>query len=149
MVFVELACCRIVAIALFGNGQREDVDGGIGNRRDDGGGIFGRDENLGDRSCKVQSLTRGAPFDPREEAGLRRKLIPNSRRAQRDAPDPPVAAFERKDVVDICRLVGPVECADAKVEDANAMLRGPVGGRFDRPPKKVGRSCRQASAHSL
>ena len=50
MTFIEHPCCRIMAIALFRNGERNDFYIGTRHCFNQGGGAFGRDKHIFDRA---------------------------------------------------------------------------------------------------
>jgi hypothetical protein len=121
---------RVAMIALLGDGQRRDMDGGIGERRDHPLGRLGRHQRVVDRSDQVPPAGRAALLDD-VEAVLRDERVADRRRPQRDADDAPARIARRHRVVGIDRLVRAVERAEAEMDDAAARAIAGIAERRD------------------
>ena len=75
MVLVQLAGRRIVAIALLGDGQGDDADGGVGHRREQRRWIFRSHDDAPQSADDAQRLAFGRPYGERVETVLRRERI--------------------------------------------------------------------------
>ena len=118
MRFVERGGRRIVAVALLGDGQRDDLHGRIAQAPQQRFRVFGRDQRLLERADHLQPLALGAAHRQRVEIVLRLERVAHRGRAQARADDAPahVAGGERG--LGVHRLMRALERADAEMHDA-------------------------------
>jgi hypothetical protein len=89
MLCVELAGLRRVAIALLGDGQRDDARGGIGHPRDQARGIGRRDKRIEHRTDNPVFGAGAGTNGQRIEAILRDEGVARVRTSQAGADDAP------------------------------------------------------------
>ena len=135
MIQVELAAGRIVAIALLRDGEADDARVLVGDARQHGLRILGRDQRFQQAADRGQPLARLAMFvrvaqRQRVQAVLRRQRVAGVGLAQRDAADAPGLARTggQRRLVDRGQMRAR-KGAQAQVHDAGAQA-GPV---VDRP----------------
>ena len=114
---------RIVAIALLRDGQRDDVDGRIGDAREQRGARSRRGTtSRARRRSRAPSSPRRALLEHRIEPVLRRERRAMARGVLRLTPQMPQRGSPRSIVVGVDRLVRAVERAEAEMDDADAGL---------------------------
>ena len=131
---IERAGRGVVAVALLGHGQRDDVDARIGDAPHQRRRVGSGEERLAHRADHAQ---RDAILRARDHAVkpvLGRERRGGARRLHRNAEDAP-ARIGRQHAVGEHRLMRAVECAEAQVDDADADRTRIVGGALDVPGK--------------
>src|SRR5438132_3510820 len=116
---VELAGRWIVAIAPFGNGERDDPRAGRGEARTHRVTLVAQEQHLAHAADHAAADAAWTLFDGRVEAILRRKPVANIRRAQAHAADPPGGGFQRQRIVAVNSGLRAMEGADAEMNDAD------------------------------
>ena len=128
-------------IAAFGDGQRHDADVWIGERRDDGGEVA-RLQVIDHRADDMRLAPLRLLLDHGGQPILRRQEIPRlavpvHHPGADDRPVLPLAGG--KQPVQIIGLMGPVEIADAEMQDARGQVVARIGGPAHRPGQIVKR----------
>ncbi len=130
VALVERAGCRVVAVALLGDGQRDHRCRRVGQTADDGCGILRRKQNLVYGAQDREPFRGGPALDHRVQALLRHEPLAHRGRAQRHAADAPWSGLGRQRVLCVAGLVRPVKVAEAEMDNADRQ----VLGRKRRPP---------------
>jgi hypothetical protein len=122
----------VVAIALLGHRQADDAHGRIAHSLEQRLGIGGRDEELAHGAHDPEPLAGAGPDRQGVEPVLGAERVAGVGGTQARAADRPVGLAGREAVVEIDRLVRPVEGPDAEMDDADPRRRAVVGGALDR-----------------
>src|ERR1700694_556740 len=94
---IELAGCRVVTVALLGNGQRHDPCLGRSPSRLHLLALIAQDQNLANAADDAPTNPRRAFFHRGIDAVLRREPVANIRRSQTYSADAPGALIECED----------------------------------------------------
>src|SRR6202171_3587732 len=129
---IELAGCRVVTIALLGNGQRHDPGLGRSQSRLDLLALIAQEQDLANAADDSTAYARRAFFNRGIDAVLWREPVANVRGSQTHAADAPVALIERKCIVAEYCCLRPMKCTDAEMNDADADAARIVGRLGDR-----------------
>ena len=135
--------CPIELVPLLGHRQRDEVRLGRCDRRDDGGRVLRRDEDVDDRADDLQTLVAAVTFDHRVQPVLWNELVADLRGSQRHADDPPAQITACERCLEDRRLMCAVERADAEMHDAGPDRRAVIGGADDVSGQPVERGLRQ------
>jgi hypothetical protein len=123
MLGIEGSGRGIDAIAALGHGQRHDAQGCVVERIDDGGGVLAHRDETGHAARHSGGIRAGLQPHHGGEPVLRLKSAAHGLIARTDAgPEqrPIEIPAPVEQVVEIDRLMGTVEIADADVQDAGA-----------------------------
>ena len=137
MLLVQFAGLRRVAVALFGDRERNDPRRRIGHACDQARGVFSRHLGLEHRADDAVFGAGAGTNGNRIEVVLRGEGIARVRTPQACADDAPIRCAAGKKVVDHHRLVGPVKRADSEMNDARPDPRAVVTGAVDLAGKAV------------
>ncbi len=118
--FDELATRRIMAVALFRNGQADDFHAGTGHGGEQPSGILGRNDELAKRADDFEIFPAGASHVDGIESVLRLQCVVRVGGPQARAANRPVRLTGREAMVKIDRLMRAVKRADAEVHDTDA-----------------------------
>ncbi len=129
---VQAARRRLVAIALLGDGERDDADRRIAHRGDQRAvALLDRDE-IDHRADESRLEVAGRKLDHARHPVLRRQRLAHLRvaRPHPGADDGPVLRqAEPEEVVEIDRHMGAVEIAAADMDDAGLQSRAVIARR--------------------
>lgn len=140
MPLVEIAGLRRVAIALLGDGERDDAGGGIGHPLDQGRRLLACDDTVEQRADDaVLGALRGA-YRNRVEMILRGEGVARVRAAQARPDNAPGWAARGKAIVDDDGLMRAMKRAETQMHDAGRDAREVVGRAADgrRQPVEIG-----------
>ena len=147
---VEASGRGLVAVALLGDGERDDADGGIGHGGEDDARILAGDEDVLHRLDDAGGLALRAELERGVGEVLGREEVALGRRHQADAEDAPVAAGFRHRIGDVDRAVGAEEGAEAEVDDTEATAVGGTAAEAGRVSGQANlRYCGQARCRPL
>ena len=118
---------RIEAVALFGDGERDDARIARGEARECRVGVRRAHQQLADRADDARAR-RGAELHQRVQALLRRQRVAQARALERQRGDRP-ALVGVQQRVDVVRLVRAMKRARADVHDPEARGAAVVGGK--------------------
>jgi hypothetical protein len=127
MMLVEIAGLRRVTIALFGDRQRHDAGGRIGQARNQLPRFLFGDFACEDRADDPVIGARAGANGEGVEAILRGEGIARVRTAQAGPDNSPIGGAICKEVVNYHRLVCAVERANSEMNDARRDARAVIG----------------------
>src|SRR4051812_27159052 len=131
MPLVEIAGLRRVAIALLGDGEGDDANGGIGHSLDQSCRALACDHAVEQRTDDAVLGAFGRTDGNRIEMILRGEGVACVRAAQARADDAPRWGAGCKTIVDDDGLVGAMKRAKAEMHDAGGDARTVVGRAAD------------------
>ena len=120
---IQLSRRGRVAIALLGNGQRDDPDRRISHGVEHRIGTLGRDQDRTHGGTDAQCLAVRTEFTGGVGAALGNETVAQIGITQADSKDAPVAAGFLHRFLDIERGEGAEECAEAQMDDADGRVQ--------------------------
>ena len=120
----EAAGGAVAGVAALGDGQRDHVHAGVGERLGQPARLARSEQDVADRRVDGDDVLLRPAVDDAEEPVLRDERIDRGRPALRDAEDAPVAARALDRLGGVDGLVGAVEGADPQVDDADGRPLG-------------------------
>ncbi len=130
MLFVQLAGGGVVAIALLGDGEGDDLHRWRGHRVDQRLWVLRRHQHVAQTAYHAEALARLVALGYRVEEVLGFERVARVGRAEAGADDAPALVALGNHLVGVVRLVGAVEGADAQMHDADVEASGIVSERF-------------------
>ncbi len=127
VLLVELSGCGIVAIALFGDGQRDDADFGARHQVDEAVALLIGVDDFDHRTDDAQFCLPGIADCDGEESVLRSERLLCVGPAEAGADNAPAGVFGQQ-IVDIDRHMGAVEGADPQMHNAGGDGVAVIGG---------------------
>jgi hypothetical protein len=148
---IQRAGRRIVAVALFGDRQRDDPGLRLDQPRPDRVALVPEKQDFAHAADDPSPRGAGTLFHRRIQPVLRHQPVAHVRRAQADPADAPVFALDRQSVVAENRGLRAVERAYSQVDDADPDPARIVFWRVDRRGRlsSVERSSRLTRPQSL